>query len=97
MQLQSGSSLPEGVEQRIANLYAPNLSSCWGVECVQVGAKQVVNLPSCGLLAPSNLPDCTLAGMQSLRMVSPLRPCSKLSFLQCIMVNSPIGRQLIHS
>ena len=38
VRLQSSSSLPEGVEQRIANLYAPNLSSCWGVECVQVGA-----------------------------------------------------------
>lgn len=36
LQLQSSSSLPAGVEQRIANLYAPDLSNCWGVEVVQV-------------------------------------------------------------
>ena len=36
VQLQSSSALPAGVEQRIANLYAPDLSSCWGIECVQV-------------------------------------------------------------
>lgn len=36
MNMQSSSSLPEGVEQRIANLYAPNLKNCWGIECVQV-------------------------------------------------------------
>ena len=36
--LQSSSDLPTGVEQRIANLYTPDLSSCWGVECVQVAS-----------------------------------------------------------
>ena len=36
--LQSSSDLPSGVEQRIANLYTPDLSSCWGVECVQVAS-----------------------------------------------------------
>ena len=36
--LQSSSNLPAGVEQRIANLYTPDLSSCWGVECVQVAS-----------------------------------------------------------
>ena len=47
MQLHSSSLLPDGVEQRIANLYAPNLSSCWGVECVQVGAETATHVQLC--------------------------------------------------
>ncbi len=29
--------LLEGIEQRIANQYAPDIACGWGVECVQVG------------------------------------------------------------
>ena len=34
--LQQDEALPHGIQQRIANLYAPDLSSGWGIECVQV-------------------------------------------------------------
>ena len=58
--LQSSSDLPTGVEQRIANLYTPDLSSCWGVECVQVAslAQPFRGLIFQALASKGTLPSC---------------------------------------